>query len=856
MDPAGVAALAGQILRQNCPLRQLGLNDGASAADARAAFRKLSLTFHPDKCTLPQAAEVFQALKQALTPQPAQPAAAPAPARPVTNNRAGLWGGTRGAAVASTWGRSVFAPAATAAAAAPAVSGEPAGGGLQNARRAAELQQATGRPGDVLAKPSWQGARSKAGGAAVDAFAAAGPEPEGQLGKRAHAPASPGGPRPQRPRTLAAKTSGSGDGVVEDAGVGGRAGGSPAAQEHSYGRAAQAAGGGVGSSTWTRRPVFAPHVWLGAGDARANGGARLSGAADAATGSRSARKGRGRQVRGWRARQQDGSVDPDTTWASGSARRPQPQGGSGYSGSSSESERSSGSGGEDDSDFELVSEGGGDQEDGAQRAPGGSRRQQMQPQQQTEPAAEAELQEAAARRGGASAGQGWGRGSGGAWQQRRSLGAFSLGAAAEPPAACNAATAAGGSGAWGPASGAVAVKPDGPSAATAGVIASVLASGRAAAPAAAAAGAASVAAAAPATGPLVAGTASMFSAASAAAPWAELGRPVVAGVLGPGCSTGQERRAYEPAQQFPAAGTHDAGVGLDRAAAAAAAAPTHPSGAGGEEHAAAWAHDAPGACEWAEGADEGQEEGWHDGGAEYGGEDGGEGDGAGACGADGRDLDQELWGDGYGGGEADPEDHMDDRWGGFGPQEPGQPEPGEAPVAGAGADGASGKAASKPGAANRKAKQACLPFQQRKQPAAQQQRQRAHQPVEGAGAADEDQEAWAGAQGGGLQEGTLDTFLQQVRKDADQQAQRAGQARLTNLRSGFMSFGGGARGRGRGRGGRKGGGPGGGGQSSRAPRGGGGGRSGGKAGGGGRGGKGGGAGATGILRFSRAIVPV
>ncbi|PNW82510.1 hypothetical protein CHLRE_06g281766v5 [Chlamydomonas reinhardtii] len=943
----------------------------------------LSLTFHPDKCSLPQSAEVFLALKHALNaveqrqpsrpeptsedpwaqffagaqaaapaPQPPQPAAAPPVARPTAISRAGLWAGARGAAAASTWGRSAFASAATATATAPAAGGGTAGGRLQNARRAADLQKVTGRSDDVGTKPSGPGARSKAGGATVDAVPAVGVEARGWLSKRARASASPA-PRPQRPGKLA-KIGGSADGVLEnaqDADVEGHAGGSPFEQDSAPSRAAKAAGA-VGGSTWTRRPVFAPHVWLGAGEARGSGGARAGGAGETAIDSK---KGRGQQVRRRRARRADVSGGPDVTWASGSGGHQQAQGCIPGGGGSSDDEGSSGeylssnnSDVEDDSDFELVSEDGGGKDEGPQCAPGGARQKQAQPQRSV---AEAEAEEAVAPDGRTDCRQGWGRGSSGAWQQRRSIGAFGLSAVAEPPAASAAVPstgcsgAASSSGAARPASGAVAVAPAaGPSATTAscatGVLvlgesrprytsttqkqlqeqpcqhapnrsqdepsslgrtsrkgaagphreplspgtavqaasASLLPSGRSLA-------ATSVTAAARDTVPASAGVATTRAAVSTAAPWAEPSRPEqrhIHGSGGPahapllppapamgsraapaaaapaahaaraftsGCSQGQGRPAYEPAEQCPV-GAHDAGALRE-----AAAPPTHPSGPGGEEQSAGWDHVAPGSRQWEEGVDNGLEEaGWQDdGGDDAEGEAGGDG---------GHDLDEELWGDGYGGGEADPEDHLDEHWGGFGHQEhhPNEQSKTAVAVAAGGGGGGGGKAA---GASKRKAKQSCLPFQQQKQPAARQ-RLRQHQQVEGGGAAGEEQEAWAGADGGGLPEGALDTFLQQVQKDADQQAQRAGQARLTNLRSGFLSFGGGARGRGgtrgrgRGRGhggGKAGGGSGSGAQSSREPRGSGGGRGGSNAGSGGRG-KGGGKSAVGILRFSRALVPV
>eukprot|EP00198_Chlamydomonas_reinhardtii_P005988 XP_001695324.1 predicted protein [Chlamydomonas reinhardtii] len=642
MDPASIAALAGQILRSRCPLQQLGLAPNATAVDARAAFRK-------------------------------------------------------------------------------------PGSGLAHVE---QPPLARGRPGKL------------------------------------------------------AKIGGSADGVLEnaqDADVEGHAGGSPFEQDSAPSRAAKAAGA-VGGSTWTRRPVFAPHVWLGAGEARGSGGARAGGAGETAIDSK---KGRGQQVRRRRARRADVSGGPDVTWASGSGGHQQAQGCIPGGGGSSDDEGSSGeylssnnSDVEDDSDFELVSEDGGGKDEGPQCAPGGARQKQAQPQRSV---AEAEAEEAVAPDGRTDCRQGWGRGSSGAWQQRRSIGAFGLSAVAEPPAAS---------------------------------------------------------AAVPSTGtrhgPGVGRCCYHTRCARA---------------FTSGCSQGQGRPAYEPAEQCPV-GAHDAGALRE-----AAAPPTHPSGPGGEEQSAGWDHVAPGSRQWEEGVDNGLEEaGWQDdGGDDAEGEAGGDG---------GHDLDEELWGDGYGGGEADPEDHLDEHWGGFGHQEhhPNEQSKTAVAVAAGGGGGGGGKAA---GASKRKAKQSCLPFQQQKQPAARQ-RLRQHQQVEGGGAAGEEQEAWAGADGGGLPEGALDTFLQQVQKDADQQAQRAGQARLTNLRSGFLSFGGGARGRGgtrgrgRGRGhggGKAGGGSGSGAQSSREPRGSGGGRGGSNAGSGGRG-KGGGKSAVGILRFSRALVPV
>lgn len=610
------------------------------------------------------------------------------------------------------------------------------------------------------------------------------------------------------------------------------------------------AAGAVGGSTWTRRPVFAPHVWLGAGEARGSGGARAGGAGETAIDSK---KGRGQQVRRRRARRADVSGGPDVTWASGSGGHQQAQGCIPGGGGSSDDEGSSGeylssnnSDVEDDSDFELVSEDGGGKDEGPQCAPGGARQKQAQPQRSV---AEAEAEEAVAPDGRTDCRQGWGRGSSGAWQQRRSIGAFGLSAVAEPPAASAAVPstgcsgAASSSGAARPASGAVAVAPAaGPSATTAscatGVLvlgesrprytsttqkqlqeqpcqhapnrsqdepsslgrtsrkgaagphreplspgtavqaasASLLPSGRSLA-------ATSVTAAARDTVPASAGVATTRAAVSTAAPWAEPSRPEqrhIHGSGGPahapllppapamgsraapaaaapaahaaraftsGCSQGQGRPAYEPAEQCPV-GAHDAGALRE-----AAAPPTHPSGPGGEEQSAGWDHVAPGSRQWEEGVDNGLEEaGWQDdGGDDAEGEAGGDG---------GHDLDEELWGDGYGGGEADPEDHLDEHWGGFGHQEhhPNEQSKTAVAVAAGGGGGGGGKAA---GASKRKAKQSCLPFQQQKQPAARQ-RLRQHQQVEGGGAAGEEQEAWAGADGGGLPEGALDTFLQQV----------------------------------------------------------------------------------------------
>ncbi|KAG2447761.1 hypothetical protein HYH02_007219 [Chlamydomonas schloesseri] len=872
MDPASVAALAAHILVSRCPLAQLGLNEGASLADARAAFRKLSLTFHPDKCSLPQAAEVFQALKQALSaieqrqpsqpepspadpwaqffaqapaPQPAQQPAAQAAARPVASSRAGLWGGAFATAAASTWSRSAFASAATVPAAVPTAAADDAvGGGLQNARRAAELQKTATKPGDARAKPPGHGARGKPDGATMDVFPAARAEPEAQLNKRGRASASPL-PEPRRPRKLARSGSdeveGSPDGKQQ-------ARGSPAEQGPPPGRA-QAAGIGKGNSTWTRRPVFAPHVWLGgADDARGSGGALGGDAEDTAPSSEGGRNDRQQQARRRRAKQRDGGgTGPNVTWESERSERQQVRGGGAYGPGNSECEGSSDeygsdgrdSGSQDDSDFELVSEGVSDQEYGGQRATGSLKQKQEQqmPQQQMRPVTVAEPEGTAGPSGSSSAWQGWRRSSGGTWQQRRSLGlgAFGLVAAAEPPAAAPTGAAASAAAPW---AGRSVSEPyqgcNGPSYTPP--------------PSSAAPQHRAAPAAAPVTG------AHVVTAGTDSGAWPERGGPC------------------EPTQRRGTIAAGDAGAwGVG----AAVPANAQQCGAGGEQPGADWTHDVPGGCGRAEGAAggpqpeaaDGHEAGWHDDGiGERGGGGGGEDD---ACADDVPNLDEELWGGGYGGGEADPEDHPDEAWAVHGQQEHDQAaDYGEqAGGGGGGAAAARGKGAAKPAAKKHMSKQTCLPFQQR-QPAAQQlrrqqqQRQQQQQHAEEQGAAQEDEEVWSGVDGsgdGGLPEGALDTFLQQVRKDADQQAQRAGQARLTNLRAGFLSFGGrgGARGRGRGRGASKGGGSAGGGPSSKAPRSGGSSaRGGGKTGGIGGRGKGGGTSAVGILRFSRAIVPV
>lgn len=49
-----------------CPFQRLGLAAGASSATARAAFRKLVLAMHPDKCEHPHAPHAFAAIRDAL----------------------------------------------------------------------------------------------------------------------------------------------------------------------------------------------------------------------------------------------------------------------------------------------------------------------------------------------------------------------------------------------------------------------------------------------------------------------------------------------------------------------------------------------------------------------------------------------------------------------------------------------------------------------------------------------------------------------------------------------------------------------------------------------------------------------
>ena len=69
------------------PRQALGLDDEASASDAKKAYRKLALKLHPDKCEHPVANDAMQALNVAydkitVPPKPKQQAAYGGKARP------------------------------------------------------------------------------------------------------------------------------------------------------------------------------------------------------------------------------------------------------------------------------------------------------------------------------------------------------------------------------------------------------------------------------------------------------------------------------------------------------------------------------------------------------------------------------------------------------------------------------------------------------------------------------------------------------------------------------------------------------------------------------------------------------